>query len=159
MKLFPVLSCISGLSAFSAFKEEKIEHSCLKECTFGLYRSVLKCYTLAGEGATEEEIKECENQAMMDYWFSCLGEQCGAHLPEGLCLNTCVPLAGNGLAKCDEMLENGEINGPQHLKCLLEQVDIFEECFETCFCDQPYCNCEPPESNPDSRDLIIHCYH
>ena len=72
MKLISVLRCISGLTAFLPVKEEKIEHSCLKECTFGLFRAVLKCYTL----------EECENQAMLDYWFSCLGEQIVPHYVE-----------------------------------------------------------------------------
>ena len=75
------------------------ELECTWDCFTTMFKETLKCR--ADEEATEEEILECDNQALSDFWYSCLGERCGANLPDGTCGDKCTPILIEEVTKCD----------------------------------------------------------
>jgi len=101
-----------------------------------------------------------------------LGDSCGATLPEGVCGELCIPPFEEEVAKCDEALENGELNQLEHYMCIMGPGgpgETWENCTADCICEQPFCNCEPPEDRDqiregftrkwDLRDVTIICYN
>ena len=66
-------------------------------CIRKLFRTVLKCNSLE----TEEQIDDCHNEAFFDWWHGCLGQQCQAKLPKGVCFKRCGPPFQNEALKCD----------------------------------------------------------
>ena len=68
-----------------------------------------------------------------------------------------------------DALANGEITQIEHYKCVMGPggpADTWERCTADCICDQPFCNCVPPEEGmssetwfqPNLRDTTITCY-
>ena len=66
------------------------------------------------------------------------------------------------------MLESGEISKIEHYKCVMGPggpAETWELCTADCICEQPFCNCEPPETavgyskNWNLRDTTIICYN
>ena len=68
-----------------------------------------------------------------------------------------------------DALANGEINQIEHYKCVMGPGGpgpTWEQCTAECICDQPFCNCVPPEEGtssetwfqPNLRDTTITCY-
>ena len=66
-------------------------------------------------------------------------------------------------------LANGEITQGEHYKCVMGPGGpgpTWEQCTAECICDQPFCNCVPPEEGmssetwfqPNLRDTTITCY-
>ena len=66
-------------------------------------------------------------------------------------------------------MANGEITQIEHYKCVMGPggpADTWERCTADCICDQPFCNCVPPEEGmssetwfqPNLRDTTITCY-
>ena len=62
---------------------------------------------------------------------------------------------------------NGEITILEYAECLSKHIDDMEDCTAECICEQPGCNCTPPENTQDQtevidryelRDMIITCY-
>ena len=37
----------------------------------------------------DEQTDICYNQAVMEWWYGCWGDQCGTNLPEGICYEKC----------------------------------------------------------------------
>lgn len=71
-----------------------------------------------------------------------------------------------------EALENGELNQLEHYMCIMGPGgpgETWEKCTADCICEQPFCNCEPPEDRDqiregftrkwDLRDTTIICYN
>ena len=67
-------------------------------------------------------------------------------------------------------MENEEINLIEHYQCIFGPggpADTLETCTAECVCEQPGCNCTPPEDRAEDvfeikrfemRDMIITCY-
>ena len=60
---------------------------------------MIKC-GLNEDYSYEEEI-ECADNAFLNWWHNCLGDNCGATLPEGVCAEKCIPSLEDEIAKCD----------------------------------------------------------
>ena len=73
-----------------------------------------------------------------------------------------------------EALENGELNQLEHKNVHYRTQrrvpgETWEKCTADCICEQPFCNCEPPEDRDqiregftrkwDLRDTTIICYN
>ena len=71
-----------------------------------------------------------------------------------------------------EALANGELNQLEHYMCIMGPGgpgETWEKCTADCICEQPFCNCEPPEDRDqiregftrkwDLRDTTIICYN
>ena len=160
------------------------------------------------ESLDAEELEQCHVQNVQNWWYGCLGDYCGATLPEGVCAQKCIPPLEEGIALCDgkvffihrsctieaeiladvgqklclkthqavmphnvflDALANGEINQIEHYKCVMGPGGpgpTWEQCTAECICDQPFCNCVPPEEGtssetwfqPNLRDTTITCY-
>ena len=54
----------------------------------------------------DEQTDICYNQAVMEWWYGCWGDQCGTNLPEGICYEKCTPDLIEEVTKCDSMLLN-----------------------------------------------------
>ena len=52
----------------------------------------------------DEQTDICYNQAVMEWWYGCWGDQCGTNLPEGICYEKCTPDLLEEVTKCDGML-------------------------------------------------------
>jgi len=166
--LLSVSAAFAGEVAKSQLANTIADFDCNFECYKGILKDIRKCNS--DEEATQEDKTECETQAWLDFWFSCLGEQCGATLPEGVCAERCIPPLEEAVEKCDEMLENGEISNIEHYMCIMGPGgpgETWEICTAECICEQPFCNCEPPETAQvttgyikrwDLRDISIICY-
>ena len=98
MKLF-LLTISSAALAGKVAHPDAADFDCTLDCYKKMIKDIMKCG--ADEEATQDEIDECANQAFLDWWHSCLGEQCGAILPEGVCAERCIPALEEGVAKCD----------------------------------------------------------
>jgi len=92
-------SAFGGKLATSQSAEILADFDCTVECYKTLFKDVVKCGS--DEEATQEEIDLCGNQAFADFWYSCLGQQCGANLPEGVCAERCIPPLEDAVMKCD----------------------------------------------------------
>ena len=139
----------------------------------------------------DAEIEQCAEDAVKNWWHGCMGDYCGAKLPEGVCAQKCIPPFEEDLKVCDgkflsgwfwdkirmkhikkillDALANGEITQIEHYKCVMGPggpADTWERCTADCICDQPFCNCVPPEEGmssetwfqPNLRDTTITCY-
>ena len=51
----------------------------------------------------DEQTDICYNQAVMEWWYGCWGDQCGTNLPEGICYEKCTPELLEEVTKCDGM--------------------------------------------------------
>ena len=51
----------------------------------------------------DEQTDICYNQAVMEWWYGCWGDQCGTNLPEGICYEKCTPDLLEEVTKCDGM--------------------------------------------------------
>ena len=71
-----------------------------------------------------------------------------------------------------EALASGELNQLEHYMCIMGPGgpgETWEKCTADCICEQPFCNCEPPEDRDqiregftrkwDLRDTTIICYN
>ena len=71
-----------------------------------------------------------------------------------------------------EALANGELNQLEHYMCIMGPGgpgETWEKFTADCICEQPFCNCEPPEDRDqiregftrkwDLRDTTIICYN
>ena len=78
-------------------------------------------------------------------------------------------ISGEKTQEFSEALANGEITQIEHYKCIMGPggpADTWERCTADCICDQPFCNCVPPEEGmssetwfqPNLRDTTITCY-
>ena len=54
----------------------------------------------------DEQTDICYNQAVMEWWYGCWGDECGTNLPEGICYEKCTPDLIEEVTKCDGMLIN-----------------------------------------------------
>ena len=150
-----------------------------------VFQDVIKCET--NDDYTEEDVGICADNAFLNFWYVCLGDTCGAELPEGVCADECIPALEEEVAKCDGMIwvfrqtypntipeafENGELNRLEHYMCIMGPGgpgETWEKCTADCICEQPFCNCEPPEDRDqiregftkkwDLRDTTIICYN
>ena len=43
----------------------------------------------------------CHVETLQNWWYGCLGDYCGATLPEGVCAEKCIPPLEEGIALCD----------------------------------------------------------
>ena len=55
------------------------------------------------ESLNAEELEQCHVENVQNWWYGCLGDYCGATLPEGVCYGECVPALEEGIQKCDGM--------------------------------------------------------
>ena len=49
----------------------------------------------------DAEIEQCAEDAMRNWWHVCMGDYCGAKLPEGVCAQKCIPPFEEDIMKCD----------------------------------------------------------
>jgi len=49
----------------------------------------------------DAEIEQCAEDAMRNWWHGCMGDYCGAKLPEGVCAQKCIPPMEEDIMKCD----------------------------------------------------------
>ena len=54
----------------------------------------------------EIEIEQCHVETLQNWWYGCLGDYCGATLPEGVCAEKCIPPLEEGIALCDGKISN-----------------------------------------------------
>merc|ERR1712046_148774 len=166
MKLFLSLYTFTISKSDSIFTNDK-DFDCNVECYKELIKESLKCDL--NDDYDENEIEQCHIETLQKWWYSCLGDYCGATLPEGVCAERCIPPLEEGMAKCDDALANGEINQIEHYLCVMGPGGpgpTWELCSAECVCEQPFCNCIPPEEGnssesgfqPNLRDTVIHCY-
>ena len=64
-----------------------------------LIRESLKCDL--NDDFDEIEIEQCHVETLQNWWYGCLGDYCGATLPEGVCAEKCIPPLEEGIALCD----------------------------------------------------------
>ena len=71
-----------------------------------LIRNSLKCDL--DESLNAEELEQCHVENVQNWWYGCLGDYCGATLPEGVCAEKCIPPLEEGIALCDgKISKNG----------------------------------------------------
>ena len=46
-------------------------------------------------------MEQCHIENVQNWWYGCLGDYCGATLPEGVCAEKCIPPLEEGVALCD----------------------------------------------------------
>ena len=66
----------------------------------------------------EIEIEQCHVETLQNWWYGCLGDYCGATLPEGVCAEKCIPPLEEGIALCDGKnltVRSQTIFWPQHI--------------------------------------------
>ena len=68
-----------------------------------VFQEVIKCET--NDDYTEEDVGICADNAFLNFWHVCLGDTCGATLPEGVCADECIPALEEEVAKCDGLIE------------------------------------------------------
>merc|ERR1719378_1643558 len=158
------ISLFVSVALVQASKDQPCGITCFRQ----FFRDEIKCDNM--EEATEEEKVACSEEAFRKFWQDCLGDECGNNMPDGSCGAKCIPPLEDGVAACDEALENGEINSIEHYKCIMGPggpADMFDKCFEECVCSSPWCNCTPPEialrqngfvEQLHLRDTTITCY-
>ena len=64
-----------------------------------LIRESLKCDL--NDDFDEVEMEQCHIENVQNWWYGCLGDYCGATLPEGVCAEKCIPPLEEGIALCD----------------------------------------------------------
>ena len=69
-----------------------------------LIRESLKCDL--NDDFDEIEIEQCHVETLQNWWYGCLGDYCGATLPEGVCAEKCIPPLEEGIALCDGKIPN-----------------------------------------------------
>ena len=69
-----------------------------------LIRESLKCDL--NDDFDEIEIEQCHVETLQNWWYGCLGDYCGATLPEGVCAEKCIPPLEEGIALCDGKISN-----------------------------------------------------
>ena len=81
-----------------------------------LIRESLKCDL--NDDFDEIEIEQCHVETLQNWWYGCLGDYCGATLPEGVCAEKCIPPLEEGIALCDGKnltVRSQTIFWPQHI--------------------------------------------
>ena len=55
----------------------------------------------------DAEIEQCADDAVRNWWHGCMGDYCGAKLPEGVCAQKCIPPFEEDLKVCDGKFFSG----------------------------------------------------
>ena len=55
----------------------------------------------------DAEIEQCAEDAVRNWWHGCMGDYCGAKLPEGVCARKCIPPFEEDIKVCDGKFFSG----------------------------------------------------
>jgi len=98
-----VLAGLISFCAANAISNKSADFECLMNCYREVFQEVIKCET--NDDYTEEDVGICADNAFLNFWHVCLGDTCGATLPEGVCADECIPALEEEVAKCDGLIE------------------------------------------------------